>query len=402
MASLVSGEVSPNELKELVQRLSLYPVPKHTFHEQAAGPLGLVDLPTYDMPAAGIAKCVVEILMDVDGPVPHGQIKEALSSGSGCRDLPEPYGLKSQPLQPYLLDIAVLPQVNGKHCVVKIINFKEKMKIVDVRAMTYSTPRMVDWQNNVKNMKKVLHHIFENLGGHQCRNHVLRSHEEGKPDAEKSEAEWNFGFDFIEENGPRDNIKNKQLRWVTIQTSTPDMDNKPVGKIYRNLEVARARHVRMKEKDVLYGSQCEWPDVEADEVDLGKELVLDASKAKWEQWGGIVERGRPDTLMLFRLKPRLTTPRSPGPGAIRRRDWEPIARKHLLNRSVVLHTDGARAYKLKLPGVLHDNVVHKKKKIQVNGKNAWVRPHYTKICSHTLPERHTDHRPDLGGTFAAT
>ena len=164
-----------------------------------------------------------------------------------------------------------------------------------------------------------------------------------------------------------------------------DMDNKPVGKIYRNLEVARARHVRMKEKDVLYGSQCEWPDVEADEVDLGKELVLDASKAKWEQWGGIVERGRPDTLMLFRLKPRLTTPRSPGPGAIRRRDWEPIARKHLLNRSVVLHTDGARAYKLKLPGVLHDNVVHKKKKIQVNGKNVWVRPHYTKICSHTLP-----------------
>ena len=153
------------------------------------------------------------------------------------------------------------------------------------------------------------------------------------------------------------------------------MDNKPVGKIYRNLEVARARHVRMKEKDVLYGSQCEWPDVEADEVDLGKELVLDASKAKWEQWGGIVERGRPDTLMLFRLKPRLTTPRSPGPGAIRRRDWEPIARKHLLNRSVVLHTDGARAYKLKLPGVLHDNVVHKKKKIQVNGKR----------CGHTTP-----------------
>ena len=279
----MSGEVSPNELKELVQRLSLYPVPKHTFHEQAAGPLGLVALPTYDMPAAGIAKCVVEILMDVDGPVPHGQIKEALSSGSGCRDLPEPYGLKSQPLQPYLLDIAVLPQVNGKHCVVKIINFKEKMKIVDVRAMTYSTPRMVDWQNNVKNMKKVLPYIFENLGGHQCRNHVLRSHEEGKPDAEKSEAEWNFGFDFIEENGPRDNIKNKQLRWVTIQTSTPD------SLIYKWAAVLVEKSLRNLATDgVLAAVHESWPltlyDIDGRMLNALAPLVPSLSDKAKPQW----------------------------------------------------------------------------------------------------------------------
>ena len=31
------------------------------------------------------------------------------------------------------------------------------------------------------------------------------------------------------------------------------------------------------------------------------------------------------------------------------------------NKDVVLHTDSARAYKMTLPGVIHDNVVHKKK-----------------------------------------
>jgi hypothetical protein len=38
-----------------------------------------------------------------------------------------------------------------------------------------------------------------------------------------------------------------------------------------------------------------------------------------------------------------------------------------------------------LPGVIHDNVVHKKKRVLINGKQTWVRPHYTKLCTHDLP-----------------
>ena len=92
---------------------------------------------------------------------------------------------------------------------------------------------------------------------------------------------------------------------------------------------------------------------------------------------------------MFRLNPVSTKPRSPGPGAIRRRDWKPIAKKHLEDRCVLLHTDGARAYKMKVSGVIHDNVVHKKKKVMVNGHPVWVKPHYTKIFKHTLPSGKT-------------
>ncbi len=175
-------------------------------------------------------------------------------------------------------------------------------------------------------------------------------------------------------------------------TSTPvilDMDDKPVFQIYQNLEVARARHVLMKQKPIRFGGHHKWCDVEADEVDLGKEVCSNGHNAKWEQWGGIVERGNPKTLCLYRLSPKLTKARSPGPGPIRRADWKPIAKRVLQGRNVILHTDGARTYKLKMQGVLHDNVVHKKKKVTVKGKTAWVKPHYTRICSHTLPDGQT-------------
>ena len=148
-----------------------------------------------------------------------------------------------------------------------------------------------------------------------------------------------------------------------------DMDHKPVERIYHNLEVARSQYVTQKEKDIVFGGKRE--DVEVDEVDIGKltdKSVAGNVNTKWEQWGGLVERGRPSLLVLVKLNPILTKKRSPGPGPIRKRDWQPIAKKHIAGRKVILHSDRARAYKLKLPEVRHCNVVHKKKRIVINGK----------------------------------
>ena len=103
--------------------------------------------------------------MDVQGPVPTGQLTclarmtapAAVHAGHCCQE-------------------------NGNFCVCKVINLKEKTKIPDILPMTFTKPFMVDWKNNVKYMKKF---VFENLGGFQCRHHVLRGQEEGEPDAEK-------------------------------------------------------------------------------------------------------------------------------------------------------------------------------------------------------------------------
>ena len=90
----------------------------------------------------------------------------------------------------------------------------------------------------------------------------------------------------------------------------------------------------------------------------------------WKQWSGLVQRGKPKTLVLNRLNPPMTVKNAPGPGAIRKVDWLPLGVKHLKDRKVVLHTDSARSYKLKLSGVVHDSVVHCKKRMKIRKSEA--------------------------------
>ena len=82
-----------------------------------------------------------------------------------------------------------------------------------------------------------------------------------------------------------------------------DIHPKPVERIYTNLEVARSRYVQLTEKKIIFGANKKWSDVEADEVGLGKEELIKAGegsrKVQWEQWGGLVERGSPHTLVLY-------------------------------------------------------------------------------------------------------
>lgn len=78
-----------------------------------------------------------------------------------------------------------------------------------------------------------------------------------------------------------------------------DVDHKVVEKIYCNNEVARARYVKSQEALISYGGG--WKDLEADEVDLGKGILENPTRSthnvQWEQWAGILERGRPESLL---------------------------------------------------------------------------------------------------------
>ncbi|CAE7400836.1 unnamed protein product [Symbiodinium microadriaticum] len=85
---------------------------------------------------------------------------------------------------------------------------------------------------------------------------------------------------------------------------------------------------------------------------------------KWEQWLGMVPR----------------------PGAVRKENWAKIASKWLKDRSIILHTDSARSYRTKIRGVLHDAVVHqKKKKVLRGGKKVWKPPTFVRLAKHKLP-----------------
>jgi hypothetical protein len=172
--------------------------------------------------------------------------------------------------------------------------------------------------------------------------------------------------------------------------------HKAIERVYVANDRARRVYVEAEEKKILYGAHDEWNDLEADEVDLRGQPVSDHAKKptnqqkEWEQWGGCVERGYPRTLKLNRLAPKKTKMRAPGPGAIRMRDWEPFATKNLKKRKVILHSDGAQTYHLKVEGMKHDHVVHKRKvlknaqgkPVKKDGKNVYLKPTHVKLYKH--------------------
>ena len=168
-------------------------------------------------------------------------------------------------------------------------------------------------------------------------------------------------------------------------------DAKFVSSLFKKLDLIRQKYVIKLERQIKFGDPQgkECMDIEASEVDLGKELVQDGeqAKARWDQWAGIVERGRPGSLVLFKTKPKLTKTRATGPGPIKKRDWKPMASKWLKGRRVFLHTDGARSYKIgvnrkdHMPGIMHDYVVHKPKK-RIGGKP--MRAKYVQFFSHQM------------------
>ena len=148
------------------------------------------------------------------------------------------------------------------------------------------------------------------------------------------------------------------------------INHKVVENMQKRLEEIRKKHVQRKEGDIVFGASKTWVDVEGDEATFDKrdistdpdaaEQVHDGRCLLWEQWSGLVQRGKPSTLVLSRLDPSLTVPRAPGPGPITKQNWAPLGQKWLANRKVIFHTDSAKAYKLKLPNVIHDSVVHQK------------------------------------------
>ena len=79
------------------------------------------------------------------------------------------------------------------------------------------------------------------------------------------------------------------------------------------------------------GDLNSWVDVEGDEAtksDLTK-TTREADPMKdimWEQWLELVQRGRPEPVILERLHPPCTNRRPPGPGAIRKLEWTTSAK----------------------------------------------------------------------------
>jgi len=166
-------------------------------------------------------------------------------------------------------------------------------------------------------------------------------------------------------------------------------NHKMIGDMSRKLAFPKKECVEKQDKNIKFGESKPWKGAEGDEVDFRKEIVdgaTSATPATFEQWAGFQERGDNKTLMLFRLPTRKTHKRAPGPGPILQIGYKKIAMKHFKDRKIILHTDGAKDYKLEVPGVWHDNVVHKPKRVNRVSKMVWIKPKHVRLYSHEMKD----------------
>ena len=90
-------------------------------------------------------------------------------------------------------------------------------------------------------------------------------------------------------------------------------------------------------------------------------------------------------IAVFGFVHLIAVKRTPGPGAICKKEWEDLGNKLLKGRHVILHTDSAKSYTLKIDGVIHDRVVHCKKRVQVKGTVRYQNPKYVALVKHHIP-----------------
>ncbi|CAE7227747.1 unnamed protein product [Symbiodinium sp. CCMP2592] len=153
------------------------------------------------------------------------------------------------------------------------------------------------------------------------------------------------------------------------------MNHKAVERIEKSLAFTRKAYVESEQKLMRFGFTKGHKWMEAEDSPAQSRVM------KWEQWLGMVARGKPSSLVLIRLPCVTTRKRAPGPGAIKKVHWTKIANTWLKGRNIILHTDSARSYKAKVAGVLHE-----KKRVWKAGKWIWKPPTFVRIAKHTLPD----------------
>ena len=89
------------------------------------------------------------------------------------------------------------------------------------------------------------------------------------------------------------------------------MNHKAVERLDRGLNQVRKRYVEDTQKTMTFKyPNKKWLDIEVDEATFDKSLVpledaeITEKRMKWEQWVGLVTRGKPESLVLLRLNPQ--------------------------------------------------------------------------------------------------
>ena len=134
------------------------------------------------------------------------------------QELPEAITLKQRPAFSYLSQFFLLPQTDGKLCVLKHYYIKtDKVKGSYVAKLVRGQGKEIAWASlNKQQARRGFQWMLECLRRHQFRHFSLsaQKHQPNKARVLQGEDEQDAGWDFIISNGERDKENLKQMRWI--------------------------------------------------------------------------------------------------------------------------------------------------------------------------------------------
>ena len=205
-------------IREIPQHIRVGPMP--------AGTVTPLRFPLRELnPSAQQMKHFFDIIHDHEDRISYDALGPIIRD-KAWSELPPPFGLQKDLGVKFLMQFFIVPQNNGKHCIIKhnfIPNHKVKASLI--LESGYGTLKEIMWGTNAKNTKKALQFMLEQLGGVQFRLFTLTPalKKVAKPVPEKSEEDLDKGFEYIRLHGERDRGDLKQLLWIqkAITGDTP-------------------------------------------------------------------------------------------------------------------------------------------------------------------------------------
>ena len=176
------------------------------------------------------------------------------------------------------------------------------------------------------------------------------------------------------------------------------------------------KHVLKEQKKIKFGnrkqhsSSIPWCQCEVDEVTLkGKKIAK--RRIRWLQYCGLLRRGDRKSLVLEKMKMKITRLKRKGkgkgqpasPGAISKKEWARIGPRWLKKRRILLHCDGARSYKFaKIPGVMTTRVRHKRPNPIYAARRLMFLPHDQKLAHTRLKDKSASQKRAVTRTWVKT
>ena len=147
--------------------------------------------------------------MDYDGAVDHNQLRPIIRD-KAWGESPAPFSLPAPAPFSYKMQLFILPQADGKHCIVKHFyvaddKIKPAAVIPLIRGVAMAATQVL-WGSNIQSTRKALQYMLELMGGMQFRIFTLTAEKKRNAVGAQcgSDEDMDKGFAYIAEHGERE------------------------------------------------------------------------------------------------------------------------------------------------------------------------------------------------------